>query len=202
MIMGIHVFWDSRAPAGLSKPAAEGISSVLNTEIGWIDGGTFPLDGFDPARGQYDALKILSKLDLFRSMHPELFKPKEMSTEYYRQNCHHTEKVLLITSGDLYTPKNNFVFGLSHIKLGVAVVSATRLDNRFFGRYADDASLIKRIITESCHELGHLYSLEHCENPSCIMYCPNNLDQLDAKNTIFCGRCRLELDSAMAGGTL
>lgn len=198
--MGVYVFWDSRVPVGYAKPVTEGLSSVLNTDVLRIDGGTFPLDGYDSSRGQYDAMKILTKIDIFRSMHPELFKPKEMSIESFKQKSYIYEKVLLITAGDLYTARNNFVFGLSHPKLGVAVVSATRLDNTFFGRYADDASLIKRLVTEGCHEIAHLYGIEHCSNPRCIMYCPNNLDELDGKDTVFCGKCRLELETRLTWG--
>lgn len=199
--MGIHIFWDSRVPSGLAQPATEEMSSVLNTAVSRIDGGTFPLEGYDASRGQYDAMKILSKIDLFRSLHPELFKPEKMSMDFFSQHCHLYEKVLLVTSEDLYTPRNNFVFGLAHIKLGVAVVSAARLTNVFYGRHPDDYALIKRIVTEGCHEIAHLCGLEHCSNPGCIMYCPNNLDDLDRKDTFFCGKCRLELENGVRRST-
>ncbi|HJJ95550.1 MAG TPA: peptidase M54 [Methanocorpusculum sp.] len=193
--MGVHIFWDSRAPIGLSRPVTEKLSTVLNVPISRIDNGTFPLEGFDASRNQYDAMKILAKMDMFRERNPELFKPKEMDLDFYHQNHHIYEKFLLITSGDLFSPMTSFVFGLANIKFGVAVVSATRLSNTYYNRYNDDTALIKRLVTESAHEIAHLYGLEHCSQNECIMYCPNNLDDLDRKDEIFCSKCYSELST-------
>lgn len=198
--MGVHIFWDSRADVGFARPVTEELSTVLNMPLSRIDNGTFPLDGYDPVRKQYDALQILDKLDLFRSRHPELFKPADVSDEFFKNNSRVYEKVLLITAGDLYVDRNSFVYGLAYPRLGVAVVSITRLQNEYYGRHSDDSAAIKRIVTECSHEIGHLYGLEHCDNPNCIMYCPNNLDDLERKETYFCGRCRMLLDTAIQGG--
>ena len=123
-----------------------------------------------------------------------------MDADFFNRYNHIYEKVLLITPGDLFAPKTSFVYGLAHLKLGVAVVSTYRLTNEFYGRHPDDNALINRMVTEGAHEIGHLYGLEHCENPACIMYCPNNLDDLDRKRKYFCGKCRLTLESRIRGG--
>lgn len=194
--MGIHIFWDSRVPLGLAGPVTEKLSTVLNQRLYRIDNGTFPLEGYDSGRQQYDALKILTKMDLFRQLHPELFNLENWDYEYYRAN-HNKEKFLLVTSGDLFGPMTNFVYGLAHLRLGVAVVSTTRLDNSFYGRATDNyeatLAITKHLVTECAHEIAHLYGLEHCERPQCIMFCPSNFDDLDHKNESFCGKCAEEL---------
>ncbi len=198
--MGIHIFWDNRVPIGLSRPVSEELSAVLDMPVSRIDNGMFPLEGYDPDRHQYDAVKILTKLDMFRCRRPDLFKPSDMPQEYYDKFNHVAEKVLLVTPGDIYEPMADFVFGLAHIRLGVAVISPYRLQNEFYGRYSDDAVLIDRMVKEGAHEIAHLFGLEHCDNPGCIMYCPRNLDDLDRKRKYFCGKCRLELNARCMRG--
>ncbi|HJJ42166.1 MAG TPA: peptidase M54 [Methanocorpusculum sp.] len=193
--MGIHLFWDSRVPIGLSKPVSEELSAVLETPISRIDNGIFPLEGFDAVRNQCDAVKMLTKLDIFRTRRPDLFKPEDMDAQFFDRFSHIHEKVLLVTPVDLFEPLADFVFGLAYPKLGTAVVSPYRLSNEYYGRHPDDSDLIDRIVKEGAHEIGHLYGLKHCSNESCIMYCPRNLYDLDRKKKYFCGKCRLQLSS-------
>jgi archaemetzincin len=197
--MGVHVFWDSRVPIGLSKPVTEELSGVLEMPVSRIDNGTFPLEGFDPLRQQCDAVKILTKLDIFRRRYPQLFKPEDVDIEYYNKFNHLHEKVLLITPIDLFEPLADFVFGLAYPVLGVAVVSPARLMNEYYGRHPDDDVLIDRIVKEGAHEIAHLFGLEHCDNPGCIMYCPRNLDDLNRKRKYFCGKCRIQLNGQNEG---
>ena len=197
--MGVHLFWDSRVPIGLTRPVSEELSAVLEMPVSRIDNGTFPLEGFDPLRYQCDAVKILTKLDMFRRRSPHLFKPAEMDLDFYNRFHHLHEKVLLVTPADLYEPLADFVFGLAYPSLGVAVMSPARLTNEYYGRHPDDDALIDRIVKEGAHEIGHLFGLEHCENPGCIMYCPRNLDDLDRKRKYFCGKCRIQLNGQTEG---
>ena len=197
--MGVHLFWDSRVPIGLTRPVSEELSAVLEMPVSRIDNGTFPLEGFDPLRHQCDAVKILTKLDMFRRRSPHLFKPAEMDLDFYNRFHHLHEKVLLVTPADLYEPLADFVFGLAYPSLGVAAVSPARLTNEYYGRHPDDDALIDRIVKEGAHEIGHLFGLEHCENPGCIMYCPRNLDDLDRKRKYFCGKCRIQLNGQAEG---
>ncbi|MDR0438941.1 MAG: hypothetical protein LBH02_01830, partial [Methanocalculaceae archaeon] len=160
--MGLHVFWDSRVPIGLSSPVTEELSGVLEMSISRIDNGTFPLEGFDTLRQQCNAVKILTKLDIFRRRHPQLFKPDGVDIEYYDKFNHLHEKILLVTPVDLFEPLADFVFGLAYPVLGVAVVSSARLKNEYYGRHLDDDALIDRIAKEGAHEVAHLFGLEHC----------------------------------------
>ncbi|HJJ78741.1 MAG TPA: hypothetical protein O0X62_03160 [Methanocorpusculum sp.] len=98
--MGVHIFWDSRVPIGLSRPVTEELSAVLGTPVSRIDNAIFPLEGYDSARCQYDAVKILTKLDMFRRRRPDLFKPQDMDLDFFNRYNHIYEKVLLITPGD------------------------------------------------------------------------------------------------------
>lgn len=198
--MGVHIFWDSRVQVGLARPVTEELSTVLDAPISRIDNCIFPLEGYDSLRGQYDAVKILKKLDMFRQRRPDIFKPQDMDDSFYRNYNHIYEKVLLVTDGDIFAPQTTFVYGLAHIKLGVSVISTYRLKNEFYGRHSDDNALIDRMVTEGAHEIGHLYGLEHCSNPGCIMYCPTNLDDLIRKRKYFCGKCRLTLSSRIGQG--
>lgn len=197
--MGVHLFWDSRVPIGLTRPVSEELTAVLEMPVSRVDNGTFPLEGFDPLRHQCDAGKILTKLDIFRQRSPNLFKPTEMDLDFYNRFNHLHEKILLVTPVDLYESLADFVFGLACPSLGVAVVSPARLTNEYYGRHPDDDALIDRIVKEGAHEIGHLFGLEHCDNPGCIMYCPRNFDDLDRKRKYFCGKCRIQLNGQSEG---
>ncbi len=198
--MGVHIFWDSRVPAGLSNPVTECLSTALNMPLSRIDNGMFPLEGYNVVRNQFDVVKILSKVDLFRSLHPELFQEVPAGFCSIPSNRRNYEKVLLVTDGDLYSSRDSYLFGAALPKLGVAVVSITRLQNKIYNLHPDDFQLMKRIVTEGCHEIGHLYGLKHCDNPSCIMSFPHSVADLDRKETFFCGKCQMELESRVQGG--
>jgi archaemetzincin len=175
--MRIKIFWDPQAPVGLQRPAVKGLSSVLGMPVE-IAEHRFLLNGFDPSRNQYDAQKILSRIQLFKRQHGI------------------SEPVLLVVSQDLCLPRQDFVFGLARESVGAAVVSMARLHNRFYGREDDDGDLVGRLIREGAHEVGHLFGLEHCASKECVMYPPATLGELDRKKVAFCGPCRARLSSA------
>ena len=89
------------------------------------------------------------------------------------------ERFLGVADVDLYVPDLNFVFGEADRRRGVAVFSTARL------RGPEDV-FQKRAATEAVHELGHTYGLSHCENPNCVMWFSNTLDETDRKGTRFC----------------
>jgi archaemetzincin len=175
--MRIKIFWDPQAPVGLQRPAVKGLSSVLGMPVEMAE-HRFLLNGFDPSRNQYDAQKILSRIQLFKRQHGI------------------SEPVLLVVSQDLCLPRQDFVFGLARESVGAAVVSMARLHNRFYGREDDDGDLVGRLIREGAHEVGHLFGLEHCASKECVMYPPATLGELDRKKVAFCGPCRARLSSA------
>lgn len=91
----------------------------------------------------------------------------------------HKDHALLITDVDLYTPRYNFIFGacFGHN----AVISISRLKGDL---------LEERTIKEAVHELGHVFSLDHCSNPKCVMHFSNTLADTDYKKKEFCSTCQ------------
>jgi archaemetzincin len=104
--------------------------------------------------------------------------------------------MLLVVPDDLFTPREEYVFGLARPQHGTAVVSTARLHNRFYGRAASEDDLIDRIAKEGAHEIGHLLGLEHCNEHECVMYAPRSLDELDRKRKMCCPVCVERLEQA------
>lgn len=89
---------------------------------------------------------------------------------------------LIITDVDLYTPGLNFIFGYGPGPN--AIISIARLKGPL---------LPERMIKEAVHELGHVFSANHCPDPRCVMHFSNSLADTDYKSKEFCPRCRNQL---------
>ncbi len=99
------------------------------------------------------------------------------------------EKVLGVTSVDLFVPELNFVFGEADSYFGVAVISLARLNPNFYGFPKNDELFKERALKEAVHELGHTYGLNHCDKSTCIMFFSNTLSDTDKKGPGFCDDC-------------
>lgn len=119
----------------------------------------------------------------------EQFQSKRFLAVLHRLNQDENAIRLGITDVDLYVPQLNFVFGEANPRARVAVFSSVRLDPRSYGEPPDDPLLIRRSLTEAIHELGHVFGLEHCPDPNCVMWFSNTLSETDRKGTRFCSNC-------------
>jgi archaemetzincin len=100
---------------------------------------------------------------------------------------------------DIFTSGLNFVFGIAmspKIKKSrdplVALISITRLREEFYRRPEIIGLFELRVLKEAIHELGHTFSLEHC-NKFCIMRFSNSLVDTDEKPVNFCETCMKNL---------
>jgi len=130
-----------------------------------------PKDAFNPARGQYYSSLILQKA---RNI-----------VELEKQ-----DKGLGITDVDLYAAGLNFVFGEAELRGRWAVISLTRLRQSHYSLPENQAIFSARAIKEAVHELGHVFGLEHCPDPKCVMHFSNSLPDTDRKSASFCSQCQ------------
>ena len=97
------------------------------------------------------------------------------------------DRVLAVTTVDMYEHGHNFVFGLADIRGRHAVISLARLDGDGQER------LHRRALTEAVHELGHTFGLEHDRSPACVMHFSSSLEDTDRKGSRFCPKCAARL---------
>jgi archaemetzincin len=142
---------------------------------------TVPLDEalYNPIRKQYDASKILNSITFHNQ--------KRL---YFR--------ILGIMDRDIFTRGLNFVFGIAMSPINilrdpvVALISISRLREKFYRRPEDMGLFELRVLKEAIHELGHTFNLEHC-NKFCIMRFSNSLTDTDEKPVNFCETCMKNL---------
>lgn len=121
---------------------------------------------YNPVRKQYNAREIVRK---------------------YLNECRKGELLLLVVDEDIYVSGLNFVFGLAW--LNVAIISACRLRQEFYGLEPDRELFNQRLIKEAVHEIGHLHGLGHCSNRKCVMAFSNWIGDTDYKSWRLCSRC-------------
>ncbi|MFW9900641.1 MAG: archaemetzincin family Zn-dependent metalloprotease, partial [Candidatus Thorarchaeota archaeon] len=136
------------------------------------DGIQLEKSEYNSERRQYDADKILNRI--------------------IRLTKHHKSfRILGVIDKDIYSEPLNFVFGIA-IKPTkrfsgdpvVSLISVTRLREQFYNKPENDDLFELRILKEAVHELGHTFSLEHC-NKYCIMRFSNSLMDTDKKPAQF-----------------
>ncbi len=135
---------------------------------------------YDSFKRQFDALKVKKRLSKY-------VKNKEYNT------------VLGVLDVDIFSKFLNFVFGVADLprnkSFGGALISVTRLRERFYRRTENVALFELRILKEAIHEIGHTFGLEHCTN-SCVMKYSNDLEDTDQKPPKFCEICAKRMDIA------
>jgi len=133
---------------------------------------------YDSNKRQYDALKVKKRLIKYVK-----------NKGYYR--------VLGVLDVDIFSKYLNFVFGVADLpknkSFGSALISITRLREKFYRRIENVALFKLRIVKEAIHELGHTFGLEHCTN-FCVMKFSNDLEDTDQKPPKFCEDCANRMD--------
>ncbi len=146
------------------------VSEILKREyfetITSVGKFSIPAESFNPLRDQYDALRLI-----------------DFVSDGFIKKC---DKHLLIVDVDLYTPRYNFIFGLAETRRKAAIVSLYRL--------AGNNCIKGRLAKEIIHEIGHLFGLEHCPVPTCVMHFSNTIEDTDKKHMSLCINCRRKFE--------
>jgi len=126
---------------------------------------------YDTTRKQYHSTPILKKLE-----------------ENAPGNC---MKIVGITEVDLFIPILTYVYGEAQLGGKACIISTHRLhgspENESYTKVHE------RVIKEAIHELGHTFSLRHCENNTCTMHYCRSLEDVDMKSDQLCRYCKVML---------
>jgi|YelNatPaOPRAMG01_1025707.scaffolds.fasta_scaffold00013_62 Predicted Zn-dependent proteases len=129
---------------------------------------------FDISRNQFSSTLLLSAL-----------------TEKFSTNA---DKILGITSADLFVPVLTYVFGEAQFNGRSAIVSTYRLHESFYGLNENVQLTKSRIVKEAIHELGHTFGLPHCQDYLCVMHSSTGVEEIDLKTKQFCSICERLLE--------
>ena len=133
-----------------------------------------PEEAFNRKRRQYDSAVILDRL-------------REVPSEGGSLK-------LAVADVDLFANGLNFVFGQAELGGSCAVISLVRLRPAFYGEEPDEQLFALRVLKEAVHEIGHVWSLEHCPRKTCVMRFSNSLRDTDVKSERFCENCAKKLE--------
>jgi archaemetzincin len=150
----------------LSERLIQAFGEEVRSRTPWFD----PELCFDRSRGQYNSTQLLRHL---------LADPEPGA-----------ERILAVTSVDLFIPVLTFVFGEAQVGGRAAVVSLHRLRAEAYGLPADEPLLAERLAKEAIHELGHTRGLLHCPDLDCVMHASTYVEEIDLKPASFCRTCR------------
>lgn len=152
----------------IPRIVAASIQGILDVPIDIIGRIEIPEESFVLDRRQYDAGIMLKVLEGISSDHA----------------C-----VVGLTNVDLCIPVFTYVFGEAQLGGRTAIVSTARLQRGEKGEIISENVFYERIVKVALHEIGHVFSLYHCENENCLMRFSSRLNILDNLPIIFCDRC-------------
>ncbi|MGC9194980.1 MAG: archaemetzincin family Zn-dependent metalloprotease [Syntrophobacteraceae bacterium] len=152
---------------------AANIQTIFDVEADILSPMAIPDMAFEHRRGQYDAGLILNHLS-------RLPLPRHL-------------RIVAITDLDLCSPILTYVFGQAQLGGKFAIVSDFRLKKSADGSCTPSALYYERIVKVALHEIGHTFSLYHCEAPGCLMQMSPETRDLDQLAIYLCNRCSFAL---------
>jgi len=127
----------------------------------------------DKERSQINAIKVINLIDNFE---------QKIQAE--------GDYILYVIDHDIYIPGMNFIFALADMRKKRVVLSLYRLKRDYYGTSIVSIDKFKeRVFKEVLHEFGHIFGLEHCPNPECVMSFSRTLIDVDRKLPMFCKEC-------------
>jgi len=118
------------------------------------------------------------------------YQSTEILAHLVKRQAPGSTRLLGVTLVDLYIPILTFVFGEAQLQGNCALVSAHRLRQEFYGLPGNPALMHERLLKEATHELGHTFTLAHCEDYQCVMAPSHGVEWIDLKTSNFCNACR------------
>lgn len=93
-----------------------------------------------------------------------------------------------LTASDLWATGYNFCFGLASLEDRVGIWSFHRKGDPGRGEAAF-RDCLKGSIKTACHEIGHIFGIEHCTSYDCLMCGSNNLEEGSRRPLALCPEC-------------
>ena len=165
----IHVAPLHKPAEGAARRIVRRLPEIFGVPAEFFAPGIDLKKAFDPARRQYHTGAILAAL-LEQAPSPD-------------------GKIIGVAEVDLYIPVLTFVFGEAQLDGRAAVASLHRLRNSFYGLPKNEELAFERFEKEAVHELGHTFSLRHCDKYSCVMHSSTYVEDIDLKGSAFCREC-------------
>jgi archaemetzincin len=101
--------------------------------------------------------------------------------------------LMAISAKDLFPkPEWNYIFGLASYTHRVGVSSMYRFQNKTLDP-TNFKLCLRRLMSVSTHEIGHMFSFHHCTNAHCTMNGSNNLSETDLIPNRLCVECQKKL---------
>jgi len=109
---------------------------------------------------------------------------------FFSENLHDgIEKILFLTTDDLYSPVFASYFGEAQFNGRVGIVSTYLLRENLDNDLSSDMIFLSRFEKVAVHEGGHLFGLKHCKDINCVMKLSGRTGDLDMKSPGFCVVC-------------
>jgi archaemetzincin len=160
-------------PALIPRVIAANITAFYRCPAVVLPERPVPSAAFDERRLQYDAGIIIQALGT------GLFA-----------DC---SKVVGVISGDIFIPIFNYAYGYAVQGGDLAMVSLFRLNRNVDGSMPPPSLFYERAAKIGLHELGHLFSLFHCDVPECLMHFSGAITDLDKIPFYLCPDCERRL---------
>jgi archaemetzincin len=160
-------------PALVPKVIAANITAYYRCPAVVLTKRPVPESAFDDRRNQYDAGIIIHQLGAWDF-----------------PDC---SKIVGIISRDIFIPIFNYAYGYAEQGGDLSMISLFRLNRNADGSLPPASQFYERAAKVALHELGHLFSLFHCNETRCIMHFSGAITDLDDIPFYLCPDCERRL---------